>query len=80
MSALFPESEAKQEFAQQTELGDSASYILTHPGIVPELFWESFIQYAPAMPSIGLASALAGPAGAAAVTGASPTGWIGTLP
>lgn len=70
MSALFPESEAKQEFAQQTELGDSASYILTHPGIVPELFWESFIQYAPAMPSIGLASALAGPAGAAAVTGA----------
>lgn len=69
MSALFPESEAKQEFAQQTELGDSASYILTHPGIVPELFWESFIQYAPAMPSIGLASALAGPAGAAAVTG-----------
>lgn len=70
MSALFPESEAKQEFAQQTELGDSASYILTHPGIVPELFWESFIQYAPAMPSIGLASALAGPMGAAAVTGA----------
>ena len=70
MSALFPESQAKQEFAQQTELGDSASYILTHPGIVPELFWESFIQYAPAMPSIGLASALAGPAGAAAVTGA----------
>lgn len=70
MSALFPESEAKREFAQQTELGDSASYILTHPGIVPELFWESFIQYAPAMPSIGLASALAGPAGAAAVTGA----------
>lgn len=70
MSALFPESEAKQEFAQQTELGDSASYILTHPGIVPELFWESFIQYAPAMPSIGLASALVGPAGAAAVTGA----------
>ena len=70
MSALFPESEAKQGFAQQTELGDSASYILTHPGIVPELFWESFIQYAPAMPSIGLASALAGPAGAAAVTGA----------
>ena len=70
MSALFPESKAKREFAQQTELGDSASYILTHPGIVPELFWESFIQYAPAMPSIGLASALAGPAGAAAVTGA----------
>lgn len=70
MSALFPESEAKQEFAQQTELGDSASYLLTHPGIVPELFWESFIQYAPAMPSIGLASALAGPVGAAAVTGA----------
>lgn len=70
MSALFPESEAKQEFAQQTELGDSASYILTHPGIIPELFWESAIQYAPAMPAIGLASALAGPAGAAAVTGA----------
>lgn len=70
MSALFPESEAKQEFAQQTELGDSASYILTHPGIVPELFWESLIQYAPAMPAIGLASALAGPMGAAAVTGA----------
>lgn len=70
MSALFPESEAKQEFAQQTELGDSASYILTHPGIIPELFWESAIQYAPAMPVIGLASALAGPAGAAAVTGA----------
>ena len=70
MSALFPESEAKQEFAQQAELGDSASYILTHPGIVPELFWESLIQYAPAMPAIGLASALAGPMGAAAVTGA----------
>lgn len=70
MSALFPESEAKQEFAQQTELGDSASYILTHPGIIPELFWESAIQYTPAMPAIGLASALAGPAGAAAVTGA----------
>lgn len=70
MSALFPESEAKQEFAQQTELGDSASYILTHPGIIPELFWESAIQYAPAMPAIGLASALAGPAGAVAVTGA----------
>jgi hypothetical protein len=70
MGALFPESEAKQEFAQQTELGDSASYILTHPGIIPELFWESAIQYAPAMPAIGLASALAGPAGAAAVTGA----------
>lgn len=70
MSALFPESEAKQEFAQQTELGDSAKFILSNPGIIPELFWESFIQYAPAMPSIGLASALAGPAGAAAVTGA----------
>lgn len=70
MSALFPESQAKQEFAQQTELGDSAKFILSNPGIIPELFWESAIQYAPAMPAIGLASALAGPAGAAAVTGA----------
>lgn len=70
MSALFPESQAKQDFAQQTELGDSAKFILSNPGIIPELFWESAIQYAPAMPAIGLASALAGPAGAAAVTGA----------
>lgn len=70
MSALFPESQAKQEFAQQTGLGDSAKYILSNPGIIPELFWESAIQYTPAMPSIGLASALAGPVGAAAVTGA----------
>lgn len=70
MSALFPESEAKQEFAQQTELGDSAKFLLSNPGIIPELFWESAIQYAPAMPAIGLASALAGPMGAAAVTGA----------
>lgn len=70
MSALFPESQAKQDFAQQTELGDLAKFILSNPGIIPELFWESAIQYAPAMPAIGLASALAGPAGAAAVTGA----------
>lgn len=69
MSALFPESEAKQEFAQQTELGDSAKFLLSNPGIIPELFWESAIQYAPAMPAIALGS-FAGPLGAAAVTGA----------
>lgn len=69
MSALFPESEAKQKFAQQTELGDSAKFLLTNPGIIPELFWESAVQYAPAMPAIAL-GALAGPMGAAAVTGA----------
>jgi hypothetical protein len=69
MSTLFPESEAKQKFAQQTELGDSAKLLLTNPGIIPELFWESAVQYAPAMPAIALGS-LAGPMGAAAVTGA----------
>ena len=69
MSALFPESEAKQEFAQQTELGDSAKFLLSNPGIIPELFWESAVQYAPAMPAIALGS-FAGPMGAAAVTGA----------
>lgn len=52
MSALFPESEAKQEFAQQTELGDSAKFILSNPGLFLSCFGSpSFSMRLPCRPS-----------------------------
>lgn len=69
MSALFPETEEKQEFSKINDLGEGVKYLWNHPGVITDLFWESFVQYAPAMPAIALGS-FAGPMGAAAVTGA----------
>ena len=69
MSALFPETEEKQEFSKINDFGEGVKYLWNHPGVITDLFWESFVQYAPAMPAIALGS-FAGPMGAAAVTGA----------
>lgn len=69
VSQLFPQSAGMEAVSRAESFNEAVGALLSNPTTIAEFGIESLVQYAPAIPAIAAAS-LAGPAGAAAVTGA----------